>query len=337
MNPRIRILIPVLIVLTVGVVWWRTRAAGDADSVLASGTVEATEAQLSFQAAGRIVAIHTREGDAVQAGDLIATLDTVELAANRRLAQAQVDVARANLRAMERGSRPAEIAGAQAASAAAQAQYEEAVRELRRAERLYEGGALSAQAVERARTAEGVAEAGLQQANDRLSLVREGPRLETVEAARAGVAQAEAGLARAEAMLEHTRITAPFSGVIAIRYREPGEAVSPGVPVVSLRALTDRWVRIYVREDRVGTVRLGQSAEIRTDSWPDRVFQGVVDYISSEAEFTPRAVQTTEERTKLVYAVKVRVEGDEEGALKPGLPADVLLATDATRGVGQAP
>lgn len=337
MNPRIRILIPVLIVAVLGVVWWRVDSGADADSVLASGTVEATEAQLSFQAAGRIVAIHAREGDAVTAGDLLATLDTMELAANRRLAQAQLDAARANLRAMEGGSRPAEIAGAEAAAAAARAQYEEAVRERRRAERLYEGGALSAQAVERARTAEGVAEAGLQQANDRLTLVREGPRRESVDAARAAVAQAEAGLARALALLEHTRITAPFSGVIAVRYREPGEAVSPGLPVVSLRALDDRWVRIYVREDRVGTVRLGQPAEIRTDSWPDRAFRGVVEFISSEAEFTPRAVQTTEERTKLVYAVKVRVEGDEEGALKPGLPADVVLQTGGADAAPETP
>ncbi|NNM32431.1 MAG: HlyD family efflux transporter periplasmic adaptor subunit [Gemmatimonadetes bacterium] len=334
MNSRIRILIPVLIVAVAGVVWWRVDAVGHDDSVLASGTVEATEAQLSFQAAGRIVEMHAREGDGVEAGALLATLDTVELAANRRLAQAQLDAARANLRAMEAGSRPAEIAGAEAAASAARAQYDEAVRERQRAERLYEGGAVSAQAVERARTAEGVAEAGLQQATDRLSLVREGPRRETVEAARAAAAQADAGLARAEAMLQHTRITAPFSGVIAVRYREPGEAVAPGVPVLSLRSLNDRWVRIYVREDRVGTVRLGQAAEIRTDSWPDRVFQGVVDFISGEAEFTPRAVQTTEERTKLVYAVKVRIEGDEEGALKPGLPADVQLWTESGDGVG---
>ena len=328
MNRRIRVLIPILIVLVLGVVWWRSTAGNGTGGVLASGTVEATEAQLSFQAPGRIVAIHAREGDQVEAGDLLATLDTVELAANRRLADAQLDGAMANLRALERGSRPAEIAGAEAGAFAAQTRYDEAVRERERAERLYEGGALSAQAVERARTAEGVAEAALRQANDQLSLVREGPRRESVEAARATVAQAQAALARAEALLSHTRISAPFDGVVAVRYREPGEAVAPAVPVVSLRSQSERWVRIYVREDRVGTVSLGQSAEIRTDSWPDRVFQGVVDFISSEAEFTPRAVQTTEERTKLVYAVKVRVDGDPEGALKPGLPADVVLVTD---------
>ncbi|MDH3224347.1 MAG: efflux RND transporter periplasmic adaptor subunit, partial [Gemmatimonadota bacterium] len=206
------------------------------------------------------------------------------------------------------------------------------VRERERAERLYEGGALSAQAVERARTAEGVSRAAMQQADDRLGLVREGPRREDLDAARAAVAQAEATLSRADVLLGHTRILAPFSGTIAVRYREPGEAVTPGTPVVSLRSPSDRWVRIYVREDRVGAVRLGQAAEIRTDSWPDRTFRGVVEYISSEAEFTPRAVQTTEERTKLVYAVKVRILGDDEFALKPGLPADVSLEPSTTTG-----
>ena len=173
----------------------------------------------------------------------------------------------------------------------------------------------------------------LDQARERLSLVREGPRREDLDAARAAVAQADAALSRTDAVLNNARIHAPFPGVVSVRYREPGEAVAPGAPVLALRAPEERWVRIYVREDRVGMVRLGQRAEISTDSWPDRTFDGVVEFISSEAEFTPRAVQTTEERTKLVYAVKVRIQGDPEGALKPGLPADVILDV-AAEGTG---
>ncbi len=101
-----------------------------------------------------------------------------------------------------------------------------------------------------------------------------------------------------------------------------------GLPVVSVRDLDDRWVRIYVREDAIGRVRIGQSASIFSDTYPDRQFEGAVTFIGSEAEFTPRNVQTTEERTRLVYAVKVRIIGDPEHVLKPGIPADVLLRED---------
>lgn len=324
MRSRIRILIPLLVVAA-GVIWWLRRSDEEGNGITASGTVEATEAELSFQAPGRVVWIGPREGDAVQAGDVLARLDTLELGAQRRLAAAGVEAARAQLRALERGSRSAEIGQAEAAALAAEEQHAEAVREGQRAERLHEGGAISAQALERARTGERVAAAALDQARERLTLVREGPRREEIDAARAGLAQAEAALARAEAVLANAVISAPVAGVVSVRNREPGESVVPGAPVLSLRSPDDRWVRIYVREDRVGAVRLGQAAEIRTDTYPERPFEGVVEYIAGEAEFTPRTVQTTEERTKLVYAVKVRIQGDPEGALKPGLPVDVRI------------
>ncbi|MCA9736978.1 MAG: efflux RND transporter periplasmic adaptor subunit [Gemmatimonadota bacterium] len=324
MKPPVRILIPVLLIAAFSVWWFRRDGVADG-AIVASGTVEATEAQLAFQAAGRIARVSVREGDAVRAGQVLAQLDTTELAAQRRLAEAGVEAARARLRALERGSRSAEIRQAEAVAQAAEEQHTEAVRERARAERLHEGGAVSAQALERARTAERVGAAGLEQARERLALVREGPRSEDIDAARATLAQAEATLARADAVLAHATIEAPFDGVVSVRYREPGESATPGLPVVALRDPGDRWVRIYVPEDRVGTVRVGQPAEIRTDSWPDRVFEGQVEFIASEAEFTPRTVQTTEERSNLVYAVKVRVLGDGEDALKAGLPADVTL------------
>lgn len=327
MKRPVRILIPTVIV-AVALGWWLLRNGERTADIDASGTIEATEADLSFQAGGRIVAVEVREGARVSEGDLLAQLDTVELAAARRQATAQVQAATARLRALERGSRPAEISQAEAAAQAAEERHAEAVRERERAERLHTGGAVSEQAVERARTSERVADASLRQAREQLGLVREGPRSEDVDGARANVAQAEAALGRAQAVLDNARITAPFDGIVTVRYREPGEAVTPGAPVLALQDPDERWVRIYIREDRVGTVSLGQAASVTTDSWPDRTFRGTVDFIASEAEFTPRAVQTTEERTKLVYAVKVRIEGDEERALKPGLPADVRLETE---------
>jgi len=120
-------------------------------------------------------------------------------------------------------------------------------------------------------------------------------------------------------------VYAPFDGRITVRHREPGETVSPGAPVLTLLDPDDRWVRIYVREDEIGRVKLGMEARITSDTYPDKVYQGEVTFIGSEAEFTPRNVQTTEERIKLVYPVKVRISGDPGFELKPGIPADVTL------------
>ena len=156
-------------------------------------------------------------------------------------------------------------------------------------------------------------------------MVQEGPRRETLQAQSAMVDQARANLARTDATLANAAITAPFPGLITLRHREPGESVGPGAPVLTLLDPEDRWVRIYVREDEVGRVRIGMGAEITSDTYPDEVYQGEVVFIGSEAEFTPRNVQTAEQRIKLVYPVKVRITGDADFHLKPGVPADVTL------------
>jgi HlyD family secretion protein len=190
---------------------------------------------------------------------------------------------------------------------------------------LFDGGAISRQALDRAESAFEVANAALEQAEEQLALVEEGPRSETVRAQRAVVAQARANVARAEAALANAVVTAPFDGIVTIVHREAGEAVAPGAPVVTLLAPDDRWVRIYVPEYQMGRVQLGLAAVIVSDTYPDRVYDGEVVFVGNEAEFTPRNVQTAEERTKLVYAVKVRVSGDPGFELKPGIPVDVTL------------
>jgi HlyD family secretion protein len=139
--------------------------------------------------------------------------------------------------------------------------------------------------------------------------------------------QAEAVVAQIDAALDFAVIRAPFGGVITVRHREPGETVPAGAPVLTLMNPNDRWVRIYVREDEVGRVALGLPATITGDADPDREYEGRVVFIASQAEFTPRNVQTTEERVKLVYRVKVQITGDPSFELKPGLAADVRIDT----------
>lgn len=265
------------------------------------------------------------EGATVSGGQELARLDTRELDATLGSARAQLAAAQARLAELRGGARPQEIAVALAGLRSTEERAGEAQRELDRAQTLHEGGAISGQALDRAETGVDVAEAAMDQAVQSLALVQEGPRVESINAQRAMVEQAAANVARVEATLANAIITAPFPGVVTLKHREPGEAVAPGAPVLTLLDPQDRWVRIYVREDQIGRVQLGTPAEIVSDTYPDRVHRGEVVFIGSQAEFTPRNVQTAEERTKLVYPVKVRITDDPDFALKPGVPADVVL------------
>jgi HlyD family secretion protein len=294
--------------------------------ILASGTVEIIEADLGFQRPGRIDSIAVREGDRVETGTALAWLDRAELIAEREVAASQRAAAAARLAELEAGSRTEEVAQAREAVRAADEREAIAAREAERTRRLFEGGAISERQRDAAATALELARADRAAAVERLQLVETGPRAEQIAAQRATVAQAAALVARVEAALEQTVVRAPFAGRVTIRHREPGETVGAGAPVLSLADPRERWVRIYVRGDEVGRLSLGHPAVITADAFPARSYDGIVSFIAEEAEFTPRTVQTTEERVKLVYRVKVRITGDEAFDLKPGLPADVRLA-----------
>lgn len=301
------------------------RPGRDERGIQASGTVEATEADLGFRVPGRIEVIDAQEGDSVTAEAELANLDRTELEARRAAAAAQVQGARARLEELERGFRPQEVTQGRAAYAAARQRLELAGRDLERTRALFEGGAVSREELDRAKTDFEVRQAELGQARAQLGILTSGSREEQIAAQRAALEQAEAAVAQAEADLRDAVIRAPFAGVVTVRHREPGETVPAGAPAVTLMNPGDRWVRIYVREDQVGRVALGQSARITADTYPDRAYEGRVIFISREAEFTPSNVQTAEERAKLVYAVKVQVTGDPRQDLRVGVPADVRL------------
>lgn len=325
MKNRIRSLVLVLAAAAVGV-WYLRRAEDDAVSELrASGTVEATDADLGFQGAGRVLEVRVAEGATVEEGSELARLDARELDAALDAAQAQLAAAEARLEELSRGARPQELAAGEATVRSAARQADEAARELERAQILHDGGAISRQDLDQAETRVELAGARRDQAEQTLALLREGPRTEQVAVQRALVEQAQANVARVSAALANTVIHAPFTGIVTVRHREPGEAVAPGMPVLTVLDPENRWVRIYVPGDEIGRVRLGTPAEIVSDTYPDRAYPGEVVFIADEAEFTPRNVQTAEDRTRLVYAVRVRITRDPEFVLKPGIPADVTL------------
>ena len=325
---RLKRIVPVVVLLAVAVLvarrWLANRAASDGPLV-ASGTVEATEAHLGFPASGLLARVAVREGERVTADQPLAWLDAGETRARRAQAAAQVDAARARLRELERGFRSEEVAQARAGLEAAERQLDDAQLGFARTEKLLAGGAVSQEELDKALVARDVARSRRAQAAEQLSLLRRGPRREQIAAQRGVVQQAEASVAALDATLGQMVVRAPFAGVVTVRHREPGEIVPPGAPVLTLLDPADRWVRIYVPEPRLGSVALGAQATITSDTYQDREYAGTVRFIASEAEFTPKTVQTTEERVKLVYAVKVFVAGDSAFELKPGMPADVRL------------
>jgi HlyD family secretion protein len=204
----------------------------------------------------------------------------------RDLFRTQVDAARQRLEEAETGARPEELREAEAA-------------------------------VDQA-------EARVKAAKAALDLALAGPRSQTIEAARARVAQARGALSSAEYLLEQTRIYSPIDGRVTLRNSEPGEVITPGFPILRLANLEMVFLRVYVPEPRVGQVKLGQGAEVTTDSFPGKNYPGRVVEISEKPEFTPKNVQTREERVKLVFGVKIEVENDDQ-ELKPGMPADAVI------------
>ena len=324
-KPRIVIGVTVL-TATAALVLYRTTFASAPDTAIAaSGTIEATQADLGFQLSGRLESVGAREGDAVKAGTELAALERAELAAQRAVAQAQVDASRALLAELIAGARNEEIARARAALAVATARRDAARRDVDRLSALAEQSLISRQAFDHQKTELGVTEGEVDKAAQELRLLETGTRAERIAGQRAALAQAVATVERIDALLAQMVLSAPFDGTVTVRHREPGEALSAGLPVLTVRNLGDRWVRIYVPGDEVGRVSLGQKAEITADAYQDRRYAGVVSYIASVAEFTPRNVQTTKDRVQLVYEVRVRITGDSTIDLKPGLPADVRL------------
>lgn len=186
---------------------------------------------------------------------------------------------------------------------------------------------VSAQELDRARAAVQVADAQAAQQRDALRLTEIGPRKEDIAAAEAQLKSSEAQLALLQHQVSQGQLIAPSDAVVRSRLLEPGDMATPQKPVYALAITRPKWVRVYVNEPDLGKVKPGQSARVTTDSAPDRPITGKVGYISSVAEFTPKAVQTEELRTSLVYEVRVVVE-DNDDALRLGQPATVVLGGD---------
>jgi HlyD family secretion protein len=267
-------------------------------------------------------------------------------------AEAAGDVAQARLQQLLTGSRPQEIQAAKANLEQTQADTVKRKADMERAQKLFQDNYISAQDWDSAKNAYEVAAANQKKAEENYALVVEGPRKEEIAAARAQWEQAQASLKLAKArriqvevsrkelataqaqvkeaasaieviqtQIEYSQLYAPISGVVLVKNSEPGEFIVPGGAVVTLGDMERPWLKAFITEGDLGKVKLGQKVSVTTDSYPGKVYPGKITFISSEAEFTPKNVQTAKERVKLVYRIKVALENPHR-ELKPGMPAD---------------
>ena len=289
-----------------------------------SGNLELVDARLSFKYPGRVAERLVDEGQRVKAGQTVARLDDSEQIHEVALRRAELGAAQALLAELEAGSRPQEIAAAEAVLRSAQAERERAELDFIRQEELLRRNAIPAREFESARAQLRVAEARVAEARERSRLIQAGPRPETILQARARTEQAAASLALAQTRLDQARLVSTVDGVVLSHHAEAGEFVAAGTPVVTVADTVHMWVRAYLNETDLGRLRLGQRVTVRTDAAANRTHEGTVAFISPEAEFTPKSVQTPKERVRLVYRVKVDVL-NRSGELKTGMPADVLV------------
>ena len=321
--------IPLLLILAIGGAviyfhpqWFRKPAV---ENVLKlSGNIEAHESLISFQVPGRIVALPVEEGMSMKTGDLLARIDNTDYRQ-----QVTVDTAAARMRSRQlalglAGSRRQDIETAKLAVLDAQADLAQKKKDYARYQALYEKDEIPGQTRDLAATnvtrAQDTYEIAQQTYNERL----EGTRKEELAVDHATLRQAEQVVDLSRIQLSYTVLRAPFNGVVLVRQAELGEVVSPGTPIVTLADLDHLWVRVYVPETDLGKVHWGQAVDVRTDTYPDKIYHGRISFISSEAEFTPKSVQTEKERVTLVYRVKVDVENPNH-ELKPGMPADAMI------------
>jgi HlyD family secretion protein len=302
-----------------------------------SGHVEATEVQLSAEVSGRIVELRVQEGDRVKRGDLIARLDARDTELQLQRAQADYQAADAQLRLLRAGSRAEDVRQAQAQvdaaetdAAAARAELKAADADLERFEALLRANAGSQKQRDDAKARADVARERVRGAEDRIRAAREGltrlragARPQEIDVARARVAAMEAQIAALEENLRDAQVVSPVEGIVTSKLANEGELVATRTPIVTITDLDHAWANLFVPEPLIPRVKIGQSATVYTDAGGQGI-AGKVTFISPKAEFTPRNVQTADERSKLVYRIKVTVD-NSQGVLKQGMPVDAEL------------
>lgn len=325
MEKRKKIAAILAVLLLAGSAYWLYREYFPAQKsvIEATGTIEATSVQLSAKVSGTVKTISIKAGDYVKKGQLVAEISRNDLIAQRERDELAVLKAEAALADLLSGAREQEIKEAEAAVNTARVNYNRSVDDFKRAEALFQAGAIPQVEYEKAEAAAEIAQNQLQAAEARLSMLRSGSRPDAVNVARAEVERSKAVLKATEAMLEDLMVISPLTGVVLTKNYQEGEFVQAGASLATVANMEDLWIKVYIPTDDLPHIYLGQKARF-TVSGISQIFEGVVEEIAAKGEYTPKTIQTKKERTNVVFGVKIRI-GSQGGILKPGMPADVTF------------
>jgi len=389
MKKVVRVVIVLAVLAAIGVVVLRSKLFDkpDPNIIRLSGNIELTQVDIAFKAPGRITVLNVKEGAKVSKGQVLAAIDKATLTSQKEREEAGVESAtaqlaqmitaiqfqreaiegdlqlkHADLRAAEAhlaeliaGSRPQEVQSARAQVQDLKTWLEQYKRDYERAQTLVKNEDISAAQFEQFRSKYESTAQSLRQAEQRLALVEEGPRKETIESARALVEKAKAAIRLAEAnrielkrreqelavrraeigraragvslvntQLADTTIESPTDGVVLVKSAEQGEVVAAGSTIATIGDIEHPWLRAYIGEKDLGRIKLGAQVKLTNDSFPGKVYMGKITFISSEAEFTPKQIQTQDERVKLVYRIKIEVDNPHQ-ELKANMPVDAEI------------
>ncbi|MFJ1519523.1 HlyD family efflux transporter periplasmic adaptor subunit [Acinetobacter sp. ABJ_C1_1] len=329
MNKKvIAIVLVVIAVVIVGFWTWKYNNKNQKDNVLTLyGNVDIRQVSLAFEQAGRIEKLLVQEGDKVQAGQVLAILNTNALHIQAKQAQAQLKAQQEAIVKQDVGARPEEITQAKAQLASAQAELDKTNKNLQRLQTLVsstDGRAISQQELDYSKSNKDSAEAAVRERQANLELIIKGARQEDREATKAQYEVTKANLDLINYNLTQAKLKSPVNAVVRARLQEVGDMTTAQKAVYTL-ALTDpKWIRVYVNEQDLSSIKMGGTAQVIRDSDPNQPINGKIGYISSVAEFTPKTVQTEEIRTTLVYEIRVYVN-DPNDQLKMGQPVTVKV------------
>jgi len=329
MNKKlIAVVLVVIAVIIIGFWAWEYNNKNQKDSVLTLyGNVDIRQVSLAFEQSGRIEKLLVQEGDKVKAGQVLAALNTNALHIQAKQAQAQLKAQQEAIVKQDIGARPEEITQAKAQLASAQAELDKTNKNLQRLQILVsstDGRAISQQELDYAKSNQHSAEAAVRERQANLELIIKGARQEDREATKAQYEVTKANLDLINYNLTQAELKSPVNAVVRARLQEVGDMTTAQKAVYTL-ALTDpKWIRVYVNEQDLSSIKMGGTAQVIHDSDPNQPINGKIGYISSVAEFTPKTVQTEEIRTTLVYEVRVYVN-DPNDQLKMGQPVTVKV------------
>lgn len=322
---RLFFLLILVVIAVAAASWWRHRRPDpDTGALTLYGNVDIRTVPLSFRVGGRISELRFEEGDAVHKGDPAARLDNDLLSQDLAQAKAGVELAQAELNRLESGSRPQEIQQVRALIEEREAALRAAQAEFERNQQLVEKGSISRQSFDDTQSRRDQNAAQLKRYREQLALALEGFRAEEIAAGKARLVAAQVELERARTRLADATLAAPADGILLTRTIEPGAVVQAGQTVAVLSLRQPVWIRAYVGERDLGRIRPGMPAKIFTDARPGKPYLGQIGFISPEAEFTPKSVETPELRTRLVYQIRI-VATDSNGELRQGMPATVVV------------